>query len=51
MNIAELKTRCPRLYAQVFAAGVNSQRKRALAAELIADAALTNLVKLTRQLG
>ena len=38
MNIAEFKTRCPRLYAEVFAAGVNSERKRVLAAELIVDA-------------
>jgi hypothetical protein len=39
MNIAELKQRCPRLYAQVFAAGVASARRQALAAELIVTAA------------
>jgi hypothetical protein len=36
MNVAELKTRCPRLYAEAFAAGVNAERRRILAAELIA---------------
>ena len=36
MNIDDLKTQYPKLYQQVFAAGVNAERKRALAAELIA---------------
>jgi hypothetical protein len=39
MNIAELKTGCPRLYAEAFAAGVNDERKRILTAELIVGSA------------
>ena len=40
MNIHELKVRYPRLYSEIFAQGVSAERKRALAAELIAGAAL-----------
>jgi hypothetical protein len=36
MTAAELKVRCPKLYQQVFAAGVAAQRKRMQVAALIA---------------
>jgi hypothetical protein len=38
MNIHELKARYPRLYSEIFARGVHAERRRALAAELIAGA-------------
>jgi hypothetical protein len=37
MNIHELKAKYPRLYSQIFALGVSAERKRAQAAELIAN--------------
>ena len=38
MNIHELKAKHPQLYSEVLALGVNSERKRFLAAELIVGA-------------
>jgi hypothetical protein len=39
MNVDEFRRQCPKLYQQVFAAGVASARRQALAAELIVTAA------------
>jgi hypothetical protein len=39
MNVDEFRRQCPKLYQQVFAAGVASARRQALAAELIAGSA------------
>jgi hypothetical protein len=38
MDIHQLKARYPRLYSEIFAQGVQSERRRALAADLIANA-------------
>jgi hypothetical protein len=38
MNVDEFRRQCPKLYQQVFAAGVASARRQALAAELIVTA-------------
>ena len=37
MNVEEFRRQCPKLYQQVFAAGVNSERRKVLAADLIAN--------------
>ena len=38
MNVEEFRRQCPKLYQQVFAAGVNAERRRLEAAEPIAGA-------------